>query len=130
MSAIEALSAARASGVLLRIDGDVLVLEASSEPPPDVLSLVTWHKAEVLALLASCAHLSVPIAADETSTQSAAAALGSDQPCVAPVGRVHDNPWTHLCAMCGRFGPFGYGVRVRDGQLGRWYCAAHRPRET
>ena len=33
----------------------------------------------------------------------------------------------HFCVECGRFGPFGYGVSLRAGQLGRWYCREHRP---
>jgi hypothetical protein len=33
------------------------------------------------------------------------------------------------CGVCGRLAHFGYGVRVRQGEEGRWFCAAHRPRE-
>jgi hypothetical protein len=35
----------------------------------------------------------------------------------------------HFCVQCGRFGPFGYGVRLRAGLLGRWYCREHRPED-
>lgn len=34
----------------------------------------------------------------------------------------------HFCVECGAWGSFGYGVRVRAGHLGQWYCAEHRPR--
>jgi hypothetical protein len=33
----------------------------------------------------------------------------------------------HFCVECGRSGPFGFGVSLRRGQLGRWYCRDHRP---
>ncbi len=51
-------------------------------------------------------------------------------PCTARRGRVEmrDNGiFLHFCATCGRWGSFGYGVKLRIGQLGRWYCAEHRP---
>ena len=51
MSAAEALRAARASGVRLTVDGEGLVLEAPTPPPPAVLDLLSRHKAEVVALL-------------------------------------------------------------------------------
>ena len=51
MSAIKALNAARAAGVALALDGDVLVLCAASEPPAAVLDAVSRHKAEIVALL-------------------------------------------------------------------------------
>ena len=34
-----------------------------------------------------------------------------------------------FCVQCDRFGPFGYGVRLRAGLLGRWYCGEHRPED-
>ena len=51
MSAVEALKAARAAGVHLGIDGDGLVLEATSAPPTAVLDALSRHKAEIVALL-------------------------------------------------------------------------------
>jgi hypothetical protein len=51
MSAADALRAARAAGIQLRIDGDDLMLEASASPPPAVIDLLSRHKAEVVALL-------------------------------------------------------------------------------
>lgn len=51
MSAAEALKAARAAGIQLDTDGDDLVLEASAPPPPDVIGLLSRHKAGIVALL-------------------------------------------------------------------------------
>jgi hypothetical protein len=45
MSAVEALQAARAAGISVRIDGDGLVLEASAPPPCAVLDPLSRHKA-------------------------------------------------------------------------------------
>ena len=51
MSAAEALKAARAAGVELRLDGDDLALSAASAPPAAVLDALSRHKAEIVALL-------------------------------------------------------------------------------
>jgi hypothetical protein len=52
-----------------------------------------------------------------------------EQPCAARRGQVRklNGAFVHFCCRCGRFGAFGYGVRLRAGQLGRWYCGEHRP---
>ena len=51
MSAVEALTAARAAGVELALDGDDLALSAASAPPAAVLDALSRHKAEIVALL-------------------------------------------------------------------------------
>jgi hypothetical protein len=51
VNAAEALKAARAAGVKIRLDGDDLVLAAVAPPPTAVLNLLSFHKAEVVALL-------------------------------------------------------------------------------
>ena len=51
MSAVEALKAARAAGIELALDGDVLALSAAFAPPAAVLDALSRHKAEVVALL-------------------------------------------------------------------------------
>jgi hypothetical protein len=51
MSAVASLKAARAAGVELALDGDDLVLKASSAPPAAVLDALSSHKAEIVALL-------------------------------------------------------------------------------
>jgi hypothetical protein len=64
----------------------------------------------------------MPIADGEPSLQ---------QPCAARRGSVQELPdngaFLHFCRRCGAFAAFGYGVRLRAGQLGRWYCGEHRP---
>jgi hypothetical protein len=57
MSTVEALQAARAAGISVRIDGDGLVLEASAPPPCAVLDLLSRHKAGLLGPLATRAAL-------------------------------------------------------------------------
>jgi hypothetical protein len=51
-------------------------------------------------------------------------------PCIARRGRVEERERVllHFCVECGRWGAFGYGVSLRTGRVGRWYCTAHRPR--
>ena len=51
MSAAEALKAARAAGIELRLDRGDLVLEASAPPPDGVLDALSRHKPAILALL-------------------------------------------------------------------------------
>jgi hypothetical protein len=36
-------------------------------------------------------------------------------------------PFEHFCEICGEWGAFGYGVALRHGRVGRWYCFKHRP---
>jgi hypothetical protein len=33
----------------------------------------------------------------------------------------------HFCVECGKYGPYGYGVELRKGKEGTWYCKEHRP---
>ena len=51
MNAAEVLRAARAAGVKLGVEGNDLLLEASTPPPPAVFNLLTLHKAAVVELL-------------------------------------------------------------------------------
>ncbi len=51
MSAVVALTQARAAGIQVGIDGEALVLEASAPPPAGVLDLLARHKADILTLL-------------------------------------------------------------------------------
>jgi hypothetical protein len=53
-----------------------------------------------------------------------------DEPCAERRGRIEELPgrvFLHFCIECGRWGAFGYGVNLRTGRLGAWYCATHRP---
>ena len=51
MSAAEALKTAYAAGICVGIDGDDLVLEASTPPPPALLDLLSRDKAGIVTLL-------------------------------------------------------------------------------
>jgi hypothetical protein len=51
MNAVEALKAARVAGVRIAVDGDHLLLKASTPPSDAVVDLLARHKAEVMALL-------------------------------------------------------------------------------
>ena len=51
MSATDAIKAACEVGVELGLDGQHLVLSAPAAPPPAVLDLIAWHKADVIAIL-------------------------------------------------------------------------------
>jgi hypothetical protein len=51
MSAAEALNAAHAAGVSVRIDGNDLLLEAPVEPPREVIDLLSRNKAGIVKLL-------------------------------------------------------------------------------
>ena len=114
----------RAQGVGLRVEraGDKLIVKGPRQAEP-VVRLLAEHKAEVLAALAPIPGFArvVPLADDEPALE---------QPCAARRGRMQelDYAFLHFCCRCGRFAAFGYGVRLRAGQLGRWYCGEHRPR--
>jgi hypothetical protein len=41
----------------------------------------------------------------------------------------HRDVFLHFCVDCGRFGSYGYGIHLRSGQLGRWYCREHPPQD-
>jgi hypothetical protein len=51
MSAANVVMEARAAGIQLGVDGDDLVLEASSPPQPAVIDLLSRHKVGIVALL-------------------------------------------------------------------------------
>jgi hypothetical protein len=76
------------------------------------------------------AALSAPLARQSAPIVSIPAGEpGLEQPCAARRGRVQEleGAFLHFCCRCGRFAAFGYGVRLRARQLGRWYCGEHRP---
>ena len=45
----------------------------------------------------------------------------------AAVAQVNDA--AHRCRVCGQAAHFGFGVHMRQGREGRWFCAAHQPQE-
>jgi hypothetical protein len=40
-----------------------------------------------------------------------------------------DGNFIHRCCKCGEEASFGYGVSLRRGRLGTWYCAKHQPQQ-
>jgi hypothetical protein len=127
VSAAQALKAARDAGVVLGVDGEDLILEATAPPPAAILDLLSRHKAEVLSLLRATAaksDLSTPTADVPASPEP-----GHEEPCAARRGRVQEinGVFLHFCVECGRFGSFGSGVNLRAGRFGRWYCREHWP---
>ncbi len=116
----------------LKIDGDDLIHEAPTPSPAAAINHSSHQKTEEVTADISVAPANTPQTLTPSSpivAQSTPAEPGLDEPCAARRGRVEesDDVLLHFCVECGRFGPFGFGVRLRAGQLGRWYCAAHRP---
>ena len=37
------------------------------------------------------------------------------------------NPPVYYCEVCGGYASHGYGVNLRAGKIGKWYCAKHKP---
>ena len=125
----------RANDVGLRLEatGDRLVIRGPKRAEP-VAKLLVEHKAEVLRVLAArglpadCSNAKprslervVPVGNGEP---------GLRQPCAARRGRIEELPdgsLLHFCTECGAWGASGYGVNMRAGRPGRWFCAAHRP---
>jgi hypothetical protein len=53
---------------------------------------------------------------------------GFSEPWPPRCGRVEwqGDTLLHFCSVCGAWGSYGFGVNLRDGSMGRWFCAAHR----
>ena len=131
MDVVALLHRAREAGLRVEFTGDGLVVRGPKRAEP-VVRLLAAHKTEVMAVLAATAqenNLLAPTPLFERVAQPAEGEPGLEQPCIARRGRVQqlDGVFLHFCVKCGRFGAYGCGVRLRAGQLGRWYCAAHRP---
>jgi hypothetical protein len=126
-TAREVLRRLDAIGATIVPSGDHLRLRAGREPiPVTMIRRVREVKLELLALLYQ----------EATGTPGPARLLpladgkpGVEEPCAERRGRVQvlDRVFLHFCEVCGRFGAFGYGVHLRAGHLGRWYCGEHRP---
>jgi hypothetical protein len=132
MSATQALKAARDAGIILGVDCEDLILEASATPPAAILDLLSRKKAEVLALLRATARQStLPPPTPSLSNAPQLPEPGLEEPCAARRGRVQEinGALLHFCVECGRFGAFGYGVNLRAGRQGRGYCREHWPKE-
>jgi hypothetical protein len=119
-----------AIGATIEPAGDRLLVRAGPKPvPASVIRRVREAKPELLALLHQAPF-------DALASYGRIAALangepGLERPYAARRGRVRELPdngaLLHFCCRCGRFGAFGYGVHLRAGRLGTWYCGEHRP---
>jgi hypothetical protein len=134
-------------GAKIEPAGDRIILRAGATAiPADLVSRIRHAKAELLATLAnhtisadrggsreersrSDAELVAPSSWFQRIASSAADEPSLGEPCAARRGRVDakDGVLLHFCVTCGAWGAYGYGVNLRVGQLGRWFCAAHRP---
>lgn len=88
------------------------------------------HGIESLAAEPQSAELLAPSAWFARVASPAEGEPNFDAPCGARRGRVEkrEGLFLHFCIHCGAWGAYGYGVNLRAGRLGRWYCAVHRPR--
>ena len=133
MDALALLHRAQEAGLRIEPMGDKLLVRGPKRAEA-VVRLLAEHKAEVLTVLAATARenkLLAPTPLSERGEQPAEGEPGHDHPCAARRGRLQElnGVFLHFCVECGRFGPYGYGVRLRAGQLGRWYCREHRPQK-
>ena len=91
-----------------------------------------WHEQRKLQAASALSAMGITPAAhfpkDFARTERR---VGDEPPCAGRRGMVEevDGVFTHFCVECGRHAPFGYGVSLRAGQLGRWYCREHRPQQ-
>jgi hypothetical protein len=51
--------------------------------------------------------------------------IGTNGTAEMPLNGLRDDE--HSCFACGQPARFGFDVRLRQGEEGRWFCAAHRP---
>jgi hypothetical protein len=132
-------------GATIQPEGDRLILRAGAIPvPAGLVGRVRRAKAELLATLAGgdvkkeVATLVEPnlVAPPDWFQRVASPAEGEprfDEPCAERRGRIKELPgpvFLRFCIECGRWGTFGYGVNLRAGRPGRWFCATHRPQRT
>ena len=122
-----------AIGARIEPAGDRLLLRAGSKPvPASLIGRVRAAKPELLAMF----HQRAAEALEATPPTARLAQIadgepGFERPCATRRGRLLelDGAFLHFCVRCGRFAAFGYGVHLRTGKLGRWYCGQHRPRQ-
>ncbi len=128
-TASDVLYELEAIGATIEPAGDGLLLRAGPKPvPAGLVRRVRDAKPEILALFHR-EGVALPLTPGFARVAKQGEP-GLDQPCATRRGRVRvlDRVFLHFCEVCGRFGAFGYGVYLRAGQLGHWYCGEHRPR--
>jgi len=135
MDGLTLLRRAYDAGLRVEAAGDKLLIRGPKRAE-SVVQLLAEHKAEVLEALAASAMPAYrtdagppPPLFERAIPAADRGEPGLERPCVARRGRVQelDRAFLHFCVECGAYGAFGYGVNLRAGRLGQWYCAAHRP---
>jgi hypothetical protein len=142
MRAAHALKAALAAGVEIRLDGDDLVLEASTEPPAAVLDALSRHKAEILLMLRPCEddwtsenwqsafnERASIIEFDGGAPRAWAEALARLDPAHPPCD-IPQKRWVQFIDDCGRFLDGGWAPRAEAlgwGPLDLFGCDRHKP---
>jgi hypothetical protein len=149
VSAAQALRAARDAGVVVGVDGDDLILEASAPPPAAILDLLSRNKAEVLAVLRATVRdvLVTPTTppreawSDREQEQAAVAEFDGGVPRAwaeglarldpdKPPGDVPPRRWLCFIDDCGRFLDGGWASRAAElgwGPLDLFGCDRERP---
>jgi hypothetical protein len=135
MDGLTLLRRAHEAGLRVEAAGDRLLIRGPKRAE-SVVRLIAEHKAQVLKALAAIvpadrSNAGPPSPWFERAISAADGEPGMEQPCVTRRGRVQqlDRAFLHFCVECGAYGAFGYGVNLRAGRLGRWYCAAHRTQQ-
>ena len=142
MSAADALKAARVAGIELALDGDDLVLEASTAPPAAVFDALARHKAEIVALLRSgkdgwtvedwrifFEERAGIVEFDGGAPRRWAEALARLNP-ASPHSEVPRRRWVQFIDDCGRFLDNGWGSRAEAlgwGPFDLFGCDGDRP---
>ena len=132
-------------GASIKPAGDRILLRAgASAIPAALVGRVREAKAELLVTLATRPTDRLPaeeggaapdaeiVAPSAWFRRAASPGIGEqsfNEPCARrrDQAEYRDGVFLHFCAECGAWGAYGYGVNLRAGRLGRWYCAAHRP---
>ena len=114
-SANNILAELRAIGATIKPLGDRLLLRAGSQPvPATIIRRARLAKPELLALLyREAAPAAIARVAPLTDGEP-----GLEQPCAGRRDRVvmlDNGAFLHFCCECGRFGAFGYRVRLARG---------------
>jgi hypothetical protein len=110
---------------------DAAVLPYGTEPGTHVwLHTECWEPWQAKRRTEAVKSLGLTPVPMRREFQPEARASHFEQQCAARRGLVQETEGgalLHYCEKCGALAPFGYGVSLRRGRLGRWYCAAHRP---
>lgn len=129
MGVLTLLRCAREAGLRVEAVGGKLLVRGPKRAEA-VARLLAEHKLDVLAALAAQQPEPLsPSPGPERVMPPVNGEPGLEQPYAERRGRVQEleGVLLHFCGKCGAYGAFGYGVSLRNGRQGRWYCGAHRP---